>query len=108
MLKEGVGRSLGHQWGQELAIRGELYMATDNSTGPWMLGVASRAPGGSFCRCRVKASFVSYTKASWTYLSRFGSRALVGGVMVVTGRIESKPDFTCARGDGRWQRDSLI
>ncbi len=78
------------------------------SAGPWMLGVASRAPGGSFCRCRVNASFVSYTKASWTHLSRFGSRALVDGVMVVTGRIESKPDSTCARGDGRWQRDSLI
>jgi NAD-dependent DNA ligase len=29
MLKEGVGRLVGHQWGHELAIRGELYMAMD-------------------------------------------------------------------------------
>ena len=73
-----------------------------------MLGAASRASGGSLCRCRVNVSLVSYTKASWTYLSRFGSRALVDGVVVLTGRIESKLDSTCARGDSRWQRESLI
>lgn len=34
MLREGWGVLSGHQWGHDLAIRGDFYMAMDNYPGP--------------------------------------------------------------------------